>query len=213
MDERTAGFVLRTRPLTETSLIVHWLTRDFGRISTVAKGARRPKSPFAGKLDLFYLADLSFIPSRRSDLHTLCEVAVRDFHPALRRDLGRFQQACYFAQLLEQSTETGTPLPALFNLFAEALAAVADSRAAAMAIYAFEAKLLSELGLTPASPVQGLDSGSQEILKKLPEAAWNALLRIRPSEAQAASLGGFLHRFLASQFGRVPKSRAAALQS
>ena len=33
--------ILRTRPLTETSLIVHWLTRDFGRISTVAKGARR----------------------------------------------------------------------------------------------------------------------------------------------------------------------------
>ena len=31
-----------------------------GRISTVAKGARRPKSPFAGKLDLFYEADFSY---------------------------------------------------------------------------------------------------------------------------------------------------------
>ncbi len=213
MDERTAGFVLRTRPCTETSLIVHWLTRDFGRISTIAKGARRPKSPFAGKLDLFYLADLSYYASRRSDLHTLAEVAVRDFCPALRRDLGRFQQACYFAQLIEQSTETGTPLPGLFTLLEETLAAVAAFPPAAMAIHAFEVKLLGELGLNPAMADSGLDAGSREILKRLPEADWTLVFRIRPAEVQAASLNGFLHRFLVSQFGRVPKSRAAALHT
>ena len=57
--ERTTGLVLRTRPLTDTSLIVEWLTRDFGRIATAARGARRAKSAFRGQLDLFYLADLS----------------------------------------------------------------------------------------------------------------------------------------------------------
>ena len=54
MDETAHGIILRTRPLTETSLIVHWLTADHGRLSTVAKGAKRPKSPFRGKLDLFF---------------------------------------------------------------------------------------------------------------------------------------------------------------
>jgi len=58
--ERSRGVVLRIRPLTETSLIVHWLTADCGRLATVAKGARRAKSPFRGKLDLFYEAELSF---------------------------------------------------------------------------------------------------------------------------------------------------------
>ena len=67
------GLILRTRPLTETSLIVHWLTPDFGRMATAAKGAHRANSPFAGKLDLFYAADFSFSRSRRSDLHTLRE--------------------------------------------------------------------------------------------------------------------------------------------
>ena len=61
MIQSATGIILRTRPLTETSVIVNWLTPDFGRISTVAKGARRPKSQFAGKLDLFYLADFSFV--------------------------------------------------------------------------------------------------------------------------------------------------------
>ena len=84
MVERSQGLILRTRPLTETSLIVHWLTPDFGRIATVAKGARRSSSPFRGKLDLFYLADLSFSRSRRSELHTLREVVLRKTHSALR---------------------------------------------------------------------------------------------------------------------------------
>ena len=71
MIETATGLILRTRPLTETSLIIHWLTPTFGRLATVAKGARRPKSPFLGRLDLFYEADFSFSRSRRSDLHIL----------------------------------------------------------------------------------------------------------------------------------------------
>src|SRR6185295_11162894 len=104
MVETATGLVLRTRPLTETSLIVHWLTPDLGRLATVAKGARRPKSPFRGKLDLFYLADFSFVRSRRSDLHTLREVALRETHHALRRDLGWLEQASYCGALIEQTT-------------------------------------------------------------------------------------------------------------
>ena len=65
MVETATGLVLRTRPLTETSLIVQWLTPNLGRLATVAKGGRRPKSPFRGKVDLFYLADFSFARSRR----------------------------------------------------------------------------------------------------------------------------------------------------
>ena len=82
MDERTIGLILRIRPLTETSLIVQWLTPDLGRVSTVAKGARRPKSPFRGKLDLFYAADFSFQRSRRSELHNLREVVLRRSSPS-----------------------------------------------------------------------------------------------------------------------------------
>src|SRR6058998_1258389 len=113
MSERTTGLILRTRPLTETSLIVQWLTAGVGRLSTVAKGARRPKSPFRGKLDLFYLAEFSFIRSRRSELHLLCEVNLLETHSALRRDLPSLRQAAYCAALIEQSTETDTPIPAV----------------------------------------------------------------------------------------------------
>src|ERR1051325_10576654 len=116
MIERAQGLVLRTRPFTETSRIVQWLTPEFGRISTVAKGARRPKSPFRGKLDLFYLADFNFHRSRRSELHFLKEVSLLEMHNPLRAELGYLQQASYCATLITQTTETETPLPAVYEL-------------------------------------------------------------------------------------------------
>src|SRR5882672_9109881 len=138
MIETASGLVLRTRLLTETSLIVHWLTPDLGRIATVAKGARRPKSPFAGKLDLFYEADFSFSRSRRSELHTLREAVLRETHVALRNDLAYLQQASYCVALIAPTTETETPLPEIHGLFAGFLKSLPHQPPRPRTIFAFE---------------------------------------------------------------------------
>lgn len=147
--EKTRGLILRVLPLTESSLIVDWLTADFGRISTAAKGARGAKSPFRGKLDLFYLADLSYARSARSELHTLREVQLREMHSALRTNLHALQQAAYCARLLVQATEKDTPLPALFELLLATIQQIASEPPKAETVLAFEVKLLTELGLAP----------------------------------------------------------------
>jgi len=72
----TRGILLRKRKLSDTSLIVSWCTNSLGIIQTVARGARRPRSPFRGQLDLFFEAELSIAKSRKSNLHTLREVVV-----------------------------------------------------------------------------------------------------------------------------------------
>ena len=165
MIENAAGLVLRTRPLTETSLIVHWLTPNLGRVATVAKGARRPKSPFRGKLDLFYLADFSFSRSRRSELHTLREVSLRETHSRLREDLGLLQQASYCAALVEQATETETPLQHVFDLMIGLLAHLTAQPLPATTIFSFELKLLTELGLKPDLDKSQLNPGTKQLVQ------------------------------------------------
>ncbi|HXG46058.1 MAG TPA: DNA repair protein RecO [Methylomirabilota bacterium] len=212
MDERTTGCILRVRELTETSLIVHWLTRDLGRLATVAKGARRPRSAFHGKLDLFYQADLSLARSRRGDLHTLREVVLRETHPALRRDLGRLQQAAYAATLLEETTESGAPVPELFNLFTSFLSHVCTAEPSAVTTLAFEVKLLAALGLQPGSgETQGLSPGTRRSLEALGGPDWEMVSRLQLNESQIAEAARFLFRFLDHHVGRVPSVRAAAL--
>jgi DNA repair protein RecO (recombination protein O) len=212
MIESATGIILRTRPLTETSLIVHWLTPDFGRIATVAKGARRLKSPFLGKLDLFYLADFSFSRSRRSDLHTLREVSLRETHSALRLDICRLRQAAYAASFVEQATETETPLPVVFELMREFLVCLCRQKSAPQIVFAFELKLLHELGLKPDLGETKLTTGAKQIVRALTRADWPVGSRLKPTPAQAGELRQFLHGFLIFHLGRLPKGRAAALQ-
>ena len=149
MVEKTCGLIIRVLPLTETSLIADWLTAEFGRISTVGKGARRPKSPLHGKLDLFYLADFSFARSMRSELHTLREVKLIEMHSALRKDVHALQQAAYCARLLVQATEKETPLPELFELMVSTVSRIAGGPSSPKTVLEFEVSLLTELGLTP----------------------------------------------------------------
>ena len=209
MVERTQGLILRTRPLTESSLIVQWLTPDAGRIATVAKGARRSNSPFRGKLDLLYLADFIFSRSRRSDLHTLREVLLRETHTALREQLAYLQQACYCAALLEQTTETETPLPTVFKLMTDLLNYLGTRPPQPATTLTFEIKLLAELGLQPDLTKSKLTPGAKQIVSALSENAWSAVSRLKLSESQMMELRQFLHGFLIFHLGRIPKGRMA----
>ena len=95
------GILIRRLPFTDTSLIVVWLTREHGIVRTAAKGARRPGSVLAGKLDLFYSADIAFVRSRRGDLHALREVEVTAYRQGIQRSYARVLCAAYFVALID----------------------------------------------------------------------------------------------------------------
>jgi DNA repair protein RecO (recombination protein O) len=213
MIETATGLVFRTRLFTETSLIVQWLTPNLGRLATVAKGARRAKSPFRGKLDLFYLADFSFSRSARSELHTLREVSLRDTHSGLRRNLGLLQQASYCATLVERATETETPLPQIFDLMVGLLRHVLSHPPQPQTVFSFELKLLADLGLKPDLAQSKLNPGTYQLVKALTERDWLVTARLKLSNEQLRELRQFLHGLLQYHLGSVLKGRAGALGS
>ena len=204
MIETATGLILRTRPLTETSLVVHWLTAAQGRLATVAKGARRPKSPFAGKLDLFYLADFSFQRSRRSELHTLRETVTRELHAGLRTDMGYLQQASYASAMVEQNTELETPIPEIFTLLRDFLRVLPQGMPEPQMLFAFEIKLLSELGLQPDFENERLGPDAKQLLRIFLVSDWGALRRVKLSTAQVNELRQFLRHFVQYHLGRLP---------
>lgn len=210
MEERATGLVLRTHPLTETSLIVHWLTREAGHLATVAKGARRPQSPFRGKLDLFFLADFCFARSRRSDLHPLRELQLRDTHPGLRRDYQLLAQAVYAAALLEKFIERETPVPELFDLLETFLRALPQSPPSPRSAAAWEVKLLAALGLGPDWNAGPLSAGARAWLEHCLAAPWEQLPRLSFSAAQIQEANRFLLRQLAAAGIRPPPQRPTA---
>lgn len=211
--ERTVGLIVRTRLLTETSLIVHWITPDQGRLATVAKGARRPNSPFRGKLDLFYTAEFSFQRSRRSDLHTLREVSLCETRICLRQEYARLRQAAYGALLVEQVTETDTPIPAIYDLLVELLDCLNANSARTQYLLAFELKLLAEVGQKPDLTASPLSPLAQEWAQRLLTDDLLVAGQAAPPPKAVLDLQQFLHRFLVYHLDHVPRGRAEALQA
>jgi DNA repair protein RecO (recombination protein O) len=145
--QSTAAILLRKRKFSDTSLIVSWCTESLGCIQTVAKGARRVKSPFAGKLDLFFEAEIQIVPSRRSSLHTLTEVALRNPFGGIRRNYLRTQTAAYFVELIELCTERDHREPELFALLQRAFGYLDTNEPNLRAVAHFETELARITGV------------------------------------------------------------------
>src|SRR4029078_9326595 len=94
---------------------------------TVVRGARRAKSPFAGKLDLFFEAEIQIARSRRSNLHTLTEVVLRNPFGGIRQSHRRAQAAAYFVELIENCTESDHHEPELFALLRRAFGYLSEN--------------------------------------------------------------------------------------
>ncbi len=148
--------MLRKTLLSETSLIVTWLSERHGKIKTVAKGARRPKSVFTGKLDLFFDVEIQWVRSRKSDLHILKEAVLREPFAGLRERYARTQLAAYFVELIELVTEPEHAAPELYDLLRRAFVYLNNGEPTPRALLHFESELVrligihGQAGITPA---------------------------------------------------------------
>ena len=113
----------------------------------MVKGARRPKSPFAGKLDLFFEAEISIVRSRKSDLHTLTEVVLKNPFPGIRSNYVRTQIAAYFVELIEICTERDHREPELFGLLRRAFGYLDANDPTSRAVAHFETELARIAGV------------------------------------------------------------------
>jgi len=158
--EKTSAILIGRHQLTETSLIVHWCSAEYGLLKTVAKGALRPKSAFAGRLDLFVSADIRWTPSRSGDLHTLAEVALTEPRLHLRDTYTRVLAATYLVKLVEMSVERETPIPEIYELLQKALDYLITHDPSAALVERFELRLAEALGLTGGGdrPITALQS-------------------------------------------------------
>ena len=209
MDEKTQGIVLRARAFSDTSLIVHWLTEDCGRLATMVKGAKRPKSPFRGKLDLCFTNQLAFRRNPKGDLHTLKEVVLIDSRPWMRSHYAVLQKVASAVSLMELGTETDTPTPELYVLFSEFLDALKLNPDRVEILCAFEARFLDWSGLLPEIDQVPVSKDVRKTLEAWTQATWNEIAEVELSSAIRTSGAGWLRSVMGNEYGRLPKGRDA----
>jgi DNA repair protein RecO (recombination protein O) len=149
LPETTRGIVLRVAPFSQTSQIVTWLTVDAGRLTTLVKGARRPRSWFLGQYDLFYTCELLYYPRIRAQVCIARECSPLNTRPSLRSDWRGMAAASYACDLLARVSVPGDTGPSLFRLAETLLDYLCGGQASVLPLLWFELALAIESGFAP----------------------------------------------------------------
>jgi DNA repair protein RecO (recombination protein O) len=149
---KTEAIVLRSIRYGEADRILHLYTAQRGRVGAIAKGARRPKSRFGGRLEPFFRLDL-LLHEGRGELLTVTQADTVDGYPRLRSSgaaLTAGARACDAVLRLLDSAEANPPA---YNLLCRYLALLDDPAAEGAAdlpaALAFRLKLALVAGFSP----------------------------------------------------------------
>lgn len=147
--EKTTAIVLRVVDFSESSCVVTLYTEDFGKVSALAKGARRLRSPFDGALDLLSCCRIVFLRKSVDVLDLLTEARLERRFRSASTDLGRLYAGMYVIELVAALTDHGEPQPKLYQSILDTVIAIDSGMPLQETILQFEWRLLAELGHAP----------------------------------------------------------------
>jgi DNA repair protein RecO (recombination protein O) len=208
---KTEAIVLRSIRYGEADRILHLYSRTRGRLGAIAKGARKPKSRFGGRLEPFFRLDL-VLHEGRGDLMTVTSATTVDGYPRLRSSgpaLSAGARACDAVLRLLDSAEPNLPA---YNLLCRYLALLDDpawERGGELGIaLSFRLKLALVAGFAPELGACA-HCGDAEHLSGFSGAAGGVVCS--SCEAGAFPLGEEAHRFMVDAIGQ-PLAEAPAAE-
>jgi len=197
---KTEAVVLRSMRYGEADRILHVYTPMRGKISAIAKGVRRSKSRFGGRLEPFFRLNLE-LHEGRSDLMTVTGAETVSAYAVLRADEQALNSAARACDSLGRVFDSGEPHPEVFNLLCSALTLLDEHPEKATDEFqvAFRLKLLLAAGFAPQLAACA-SCGEADQLVGFSPAAGGVICA--SCEAGSFELDGETHRFLTDALGR-----------
>ena len=197
---KTEAIVLRGIRYGEADRVLHLYTPERGRVSAIAKGVRRAKSRFGGRLEPFFRLNLVLYQGR-SDLMTVTSAETVAGHPRLREHAGALDSAARACEAVARIFDDGEPHAGVYHLLANELALLdqAPEKAGRANALAFRLKLLLAAGFAP--HLAGCAScGEREHIVGFSGAAGGVVCGA--CEASAFALDEDAHAFMVAALGR-----------
>lgn len=141
--------MIRLADFSESSRVVTWFTRDFGKMATIAKGAKRLKGPFEAALDLLTVCEVVILRKSSSGLDILTEAKLLQRFTPKSGQLAGLYGGYYVAELLDALCEEDDPHPALYEAAEATLAWLSGGADVVLTLSWFELLLLREIGQAP----------------------------------------------------------------
>jgi hypothetical protein len=146
---KSTAICIAVHPWSRTSHVVRWLTPN-GPVTTVVKGAMRPKSAFLGQYDLNYTCEIVYYLRAQGEVHALRECVPLNLREDLRGDFRLLALADYFRRQIIDNAPCGPEAAEWYDLAERSLTGLISSPAPNLAkLVAFELEVLHLAGLSP----------------------------------------------------------------
>jgi len=206
----TPAIVLRTVDYGESDRVVTLLSREEGKLSAIARGARKSKRRFGAALSLFGVGEARLSERAGAELATLESFSSARGFPGLYADVAKVAHGSYACELVRELSPPRHAEPALFDLLLGFLALLDEGEARAETLRVLELHALDAVGLRP-------DFDQCAVFADLPGEARQALEQAQAlslAEAQAfvlapavnAACRDALSKFILDHLGRPLKS-------
>jgi DNA repair protein RecO (recombination protein O) len=146
---RTEALVLNRRDFRETSLIVDFYTRDFGKLSGLLKGIREEPEKFASTLEPFSYNEIIFYRKRNSSLHLVSQADSRNGFDRIRQNIAKIAVGSLMMELLSAVMPQEDKNEQVFDLALSCLQELEITPDPSKVMTIFKIKMLALSGFKP----------------------------------------------------------------
>ena len=147
---KTQAVVLKSMKFRDTSKIVTFYTRDYGKLKAVAKGARDTKSKFGAALEPMTHVGLVIYKKQNRDLQLISQCDILSFYKRIHSEIQRMSTALTMVELMDRVTHHEEENAGLFSLIIDCLEALEKSEGNfQLLLPVFELRMASQLGYAP----------------------------------------------------------------
>ncbi len=146
---KTEAIVLRSTDYSESDRILTLLTGTHGKLSAIARGAKRSRRRFVGSLDVICLVDVVLFRNKSMELARLDAAKLVDPYGELKGDMERLGYASYMVELTDEFVPPDEPNEAMFEHLKGFLSMLKSVESVESVARFFEIRLLKLSGLMP----------------------------------------------------------------
>lgn len=205
---RAQGVVLRTHKLGEADRIITFCTRERGKVRAVAKGVRKTKSRFGGRLEPIAHVNLQLYEGR-GELDIVTQAETVDVFSNIRKDLDRARRAISMLEVVDLIAQEQEASPRMYQMLVGALRSL-DETDSPLIVGSFYWKLLALEGLRPVLDTCA-SCGEQDDLVAFDLTQGGVLCRnCRAGRAVSPDALSLLRRVLGGDLSRVLREDASS---
>ncbi|MCD6388703.1 MAG: DNA repair protein RecO [Desulfobulbaceae bacterium] len=148
-EQHTSAVVIRVLDHGESDKIVTFYCPELGRLTGIAKGAKRSKKRFVNKLELFSQLQIRFAGNSRSSLVRIDQAELVNAYPVIRSNYSRYTAATLIGELMLHSSRENDGDPKVFKLLVWSLAQLNKGKEVDQTIILFQIRMLALAGYQP----------------------------------------------------------------